>query len=86
MSFDTIIIGAGAFGSALAFHLAQKGKRVALIDRFAAASQTSPRAAGLFKQIQPTQTRTRLAVLSCNKMLNFRQERAYPRPLLPAAV
>lgn len=80
MSFDTIIIGAGAFGSSLAFHLAANGKRVALVDRFAAASQTSPRAAGLFKQIQSTSTRTRLAVLSCNKLENFERETGLPSP------
>lgn len=80
MTFDTIIIGAGAFGSSLAFHLASKGNRVALVDRFAAASQTSPRAAGLFKQIQSTSTRTRLAVLSCDKLENFERETGLPSP------
>ena len=80
MTHDVIIIGAGAFGCSLAFHLAQKGKRVALLDRFATASQTSPRAAGLFKQIQSTPTRTRLAVLSVNKLLNFEKETGVPSP------
>lgn len=78
MSFHTIIIGAGAFGCSLALHLAKKGKRVALVDRFAAASQTSPRAAGLFKQIQSTPTRTRLAVMSVNKLLNLENETGKP--------
>ncbi|HZQ05524.1 MAG TPA: FAD-dependent oxidoreductase [Anaerolineae bacterium] len=77
---DAVIIGAGAFGCSLAFHLAQRGKRVALVDRFAAASQTSPRAAGLFKQIQSTPTRTRLAVLSVNKLMNFEGETGLPSP------
>jgi glycine/D-amino acid oxidase-like deaminating enzyme len=80
VQFDTIIIGAGAFGTSLAFHLTAKGKRVALMDRFAAGSQTSRRAAGLFKQIQSTETRTRLAVLSCNKMLDFEAETGLPSP------
>lgn len=80
MSFDVIIIGAGALGSSLAFHLAAKGKRVALVDRFAAASQTSRRAAGLFKQIQSTSTRTRLALLSCTKLENFEEETGLPSP------
>src|ERR1700687_436101 len=80
MQFDTIVIGAGALGSSLAFHLASKGKRVALVDRFGAASQTSARAAGLFKQIQSTITRTRLAVLSCQKVLNFASETGHPSP------
>jgi glycine/D-amino acid oxidase-like deaminating enzyme len=74
MPCDVIVIGAGAFGTSLAYHLAKKGKRVALLDRFAVASQTSPRAAGLFKQIQSTATRTRLAMLSVQKLLNFERE------------
>jgi glycine/D-amino acid oxidase-like deaminating enzyme len=80
MSCDVIVIGAGAFGSSLAFHLAAKGKRVTLLDRFAVASQTSPRAAGLFKQIQSTATRTRLAMLSVQKLLNFETETGVPSP------
>jgi len=79
---DVVIIGAGAFGGSLAFHLAQKGERVALVDRFAAASQTSPRAAGLFKQIQSTPTRTRLAVLSVKKLMNFERETGLPSPAI----
>src|SRR5262249_12451243 len=80
MSCDVIVIGAGAFGSSLAFHLAAKGKRVTLLDRFAVASQTSPRAAGLFKQIQSTATRTRLAMLSVQKLLSFQTETGFPSP------
>jgi glycine/D-amino acid oxidase-like deaminating enzyme len=78
MGFDVIVIGAGAFGCSLAFHLAEKRNRVALVDRFAVASQTSPRAAGLFKQIQSTATRTRLAALSVQKLLNFESETGIP--------
>ncbi len=80
MQFDSIIIGAGAFGTSLAFHLAQKGNRVALVDRFNAASQTSARAAGMFKQIQSTRTRTQIAVLSINKLLNFEKEMGVAPP------
>ncbi len=80
METDAVVIGAGAFGCSLAFHLAARGKRVALVDRFGAASQTSPRAAGLFKQIQATATRTRLAVLSVSKLLAFEREVGLPSP------
>ena len=50
---DAVVVGAGALGLSTAFHLARLGvRRVALVDRFALASQTSPRAAGLFKLVQ----------------------------------
>ncbi len=81
MTYDTIIIGAGAFGLSLAFHLAQKAKRVALVDRFHAASQTSARAAGMFKQIQSTRTRTQIAVLSIHKLQNFEKETGVAPPV-----
>ncbi len=44
---DVVVVGAGAFGSSTAYHLARRGVRVALVDQHALASQTSPRAAGL---------------------------------------
>jgi len=34
-SFDVIVLGAGAMGSAAAYHLAQRGKRVLLLEQFA---------------------------------------------------
>lgn len=74
MSYDVVVIGAGALGCGLAYHLGRAGKRVALIDRAAPAAQTSPRAAGLFKHVQSTATRTALAALSARKVINFEQE------------
>lgn len=72
---DAVVVGAGAFGLSTAFHLARFGvRRVALVDRFAPASQTSPRAAGLFKLVQADETRTRLARLSVDKVTRFKEE------------
>src|SRR5262245_56256931 len=34
MTYDVIIVGAGAMGSAAAYHLARRGKRVLALDRF----------------------------------------------------
>jgi glycine/D-amino acid oxidase-like deaminating enzyme len=48
---DVVVIG-GAFGASTAFHLARRGKRVALLERHQVASQTSPRAAGLTQQLR----------------------------------
>jgi glycine/D-amino acid oxidase-like deaminating enzyme len=45
---DAVVIGAGAFGICIAYHLARQGRRnIVLIDRHGLASQTPPRAAGL---------------------------------------
>ncbi|MGH2535538.1 MAG: NAD(P)/FAD-dependent oxidoreductase [Thermomicrobiales bacterium] len=72
---DAVVIGSGALGSSVAFHLAQRGVRnVALLDRFEIASQTSPRAAGLTQQIRPEPMMTRLAMLSVQKLLRFTEE------------
>jgi glycine/D-amino acid oxidase-like deaminating enzyme len=76
---DAVIIGAGAFGVSAAFHLAKGGlKRVVIVDRFAPGSQSSRRAAGLFKNIQGDLTRTRLTQLSIRKMLDFEAETGLP--------
>ena len=47
---ECVVIGSGALGSSAAFHLAKAGKQVALLDKHALGSQTSPRAAGLTSQ------------------------------------
>ena len=44
---EAVVIGAGSFGSSLAYHLAKMGlPDVVLLDRFEVGAQTSPRAAG----------------------------------------
>jgi hypothetical protein len=42
-----------------------------VLDRFAPGSQTSPRAAGLFKLIQADETRTRVSQLAIHTVSNF---------------
>ena len=69
---NAVVIGAGALGLSTAYHLASLGMRdVVVLDRFAPGSQASPRAAGLFKQIQTDVTRTRLAALSIQIVTRF---------------
>jgi sarcosine oxidase len=34
VSYDAIVVGTGAMGSAAAYHLARRGKRVLALDRF----------------------------------------------------
>jgi glycine/D-amino acid oxidase-like deaminating enzyme len=78
---DVVVIGAGAFGCSAAYHLARRGLSVALLDRYAPASQTSPRAAGLFKQIQSSEAHTQIARLSIEQALAFERETGVPLPV-----
>jgi glycine/D-amino acid oxidase-like deaminating enzyme len=80
MSYDVVIVGAGAFGCSLAYYLGKAGRRVALMDRVGVASQTSPRAAGLFKHVQSTATRTAVAALSARNVIDFERESGVPLP------
>jgi glycine/D-amino acid oxidase-like deaminating enzyme len=76
---SVVVIGSGAFGASLAYHLAAMGQRdVALLDKFAIASQTSPRAAGLTQQIRPTEGMNRLAMLAVAKIVRFAEETGEP--------
>jgi glycine/D-amino acid oxidase-like deaminating enzyme len=76
---DVVVVGAGALGSSTAFHLAARGdRRVVLIDRFAVASQTSPRAAGLTQQIGAHEGMSRLARRACQKIADFAAETGQP--------
>lgn len=77
-AFDVVVIGSGALGASTAFHLAKAGRSVALLDKAGIASQTSPRAAGLSGQVRMTETLTRLAVRSVEKIAGFTQETGEP--------
>src|SRR3954454_18481952 len=76
---DVVVIGAGSFGSSTAYHLVKLGLRnVVLLDRFEPASRTSPRAAGLTSQVRSTDTLTKLARRSVEKLERFEQETGQP--------
>jgi 4-methylaminobutanoate oxidase (formaldehyde-forming) len=76
---DVVVIGAGALGASTAFHLARLGNlRVALVERHAVASQTSPRAAGLTSKARGTDLMMRLADLAVRKIERFRDETGEP--------
>ena len=69
---DVVIIGAGSFGTSLAFHLAHLGVgRVVLIDKHDPVSQTTSRAAGLSCEVQPTAFLTRMASSSVRMIERF---------------
>src|SRR5689334_6078098 len=67
-----VVIGSGALGSSVAFHLVKAGVApVALVDRHEMASQTSPRAAGLTAQVRRSALMTRLATMAVEKIKSF---------------
>jgi glycine/D-amino acid oxidase-like deaminating enzyme len=72
---DAVVIGAGAYGLSTALWLGRLGAgRVVVLDRFEPGSQTSPRAAGMFKHIQADETTTALARQSADTIVNFERE------------
>ncbi|MCX2726043.1 FAD-binding oxidoreductase [Thermomicrobium sp. 4228-Ro] len=72
---NVVIIGTGAFGLSVAAQLARAGVTdVLVLDRFACSSQTSSRAAGLFKLVQADELRTHLARLSTEIVRSFHRE------------
>jgi glycine/D-amino acid oxidase-like deaminating enzyme len=77
-SADVVVVGSGAFGASAAYHLARRGVRVAVLERAALASQTSPRAAGLTSQVRATPALTRLAQRAVTKLAAFGEETGQP--------
>ena len=76
---DAVVIGAGAFGLSVGYQLAALGAgRVVVVDRFEPGSQTSPRAAGLYKLIQADETLSRLARSSIDVIRGFSDQTGIP--------
>ncbi|CAA9552319.1 MAG: hypothetical protein AVDCRST_MAG33-991 [uncultured Thermomicrobiales bacterium] len=80
---DVVVIGAGALGLATTFALARAGAgRVVLLDQFEPATQASARAAGLFKLLQFSEVKTRLAARSMAIVRGFEAETGVPLPFV----
>jgi glycine/D-amino acid oxidase-like deaminating enzyme len=79
---DVVVVGAGAFGCTAAYYLARRGLRVALLDRYEAGSQTSPRAAGLFKLIQASAAHTQLKQRAIRNVERFSEETGVALPFV----
>jgi glycine/D-amino acid oxidase-like deaminating enzyme len=75
---DVVVVGSGAFGASAAYHLARRGVRVAVLERAALASQTSPRAAGLSSQVRATPALTKLAQRAVAKLAAFTEDTGQP--------
>ena len=71
MKADVVVIGAGALGLSTALHCALLGRSVIVVERDAAGSQASGRAAGLFKSVQGDELRTQLARRSIDLAVSF---------------
>jgi glycine/D-amino acid oxidase-like deaminating enzyme len=77
-SADAVVIGAGAFGASVAYHLARWGKQVVLLDAHEVVAQTSPRAAGLTQQIRSDPLMTALAMRSVRQITRLAEETGEP--------
>ena len=75
---DAVVIGSGALGGATAFHLVRAGLRVALLDKAAIASQTSPRAAGLSGTLRSDETMTAIAAEGVRRITTFEADTGEP--------
>jgi glycine/D-amino acid oxidase-like deaminating enzyme len=71
---DVVVVGAGAFGASVAFHLVASGRRVVVVDRSTPVSQTSARGAGLWQKVRHDETTSRLISRSIDKVIAFREE------------
>jgi glycine/D-amino acid oxidase-like deaminating enzyme len=80
---DIAVIGAGALGLSTALHCARRGRSVVVVDREAAGSQASGRAAGLFKSVQADQARTVLARRSIELATHFAEWAGVPLAVQP---
>ena len=74
-----VVVGAGAFGSSTAYHLAKRGARgVVLLDRHEVGSQTSPRAAGLCRKVAGTELGARLMDEATERLAGLEAETGRP--------
>ncbi len=70
---DVVIIGAGVHGASTAFHLAQRGARVIVLEREAAASGATGRSSGLVRMHYDLAIESEMAWLSFDYFTNWAQ-------------
>lgn len=78
-SADAVVVGAGAFGASVTYHLTTMGLRVAMVDQFDAVSQTTSRGAGQTQKVRHDALTSRLATRSVDMIVDF--ARAQPGSL-----
>ena len=80
---DAVVVGAGAFGLGAAYQLARLGAgRVLVLDAREPGTQSSGRAAGLFKSVQADEPLTRLAALSREIVLGLAAVEGVDNPVV----
>lgn len=76
---DVVVVGAGGLGAAAAFYLAKRGGvSVALLDKHAIGSQTSPRAAGMVSCLRKSDLMIALIKRACQQIERFTEETGQP--------
>ncbi|MHC6156839.1 NAD(P)/FAD-dependent oxidoreductase [Bradyrhizobium elkanii] len=76
---DVVVIGSGGLGAATAYYLSKRGGlSVALVDKHAIGSQTSPRAAGMVSCARKSDLMIGLIKDACRKIEAFTEETGQP--------
>ncbi|MEA2676423.1 MAG: hypothetical protein QOJ81_564, partial [Chloroflexota bacterium] len=70
-SFDVIVIGAGVHGASTAFHLAERGAKVLVLERAAAASGATGRSSGLVRMHYDLKAESALAWRSYDYFIDW---------------
>jgi glycine/D-amino acid oxidase-like deaminating enzyme len=74
---EVVIVGAGALGSATAFHLAGLGRDVLHLERGPLASETSSQGAGFLASIRPRRSSAEIVRYSSEFYTRFREETGF---------
>ena len=74
-TYDAIIIGAGVMGASIAFHLAERGLKTAILDRKNVASGATGHSSGLVRMHYDLAIESELTYISYKNYFNNWKER-----------
>jgi sarcosine oxidase subunit beta len=72
-TFDAIVIGAGAIGASIGFHLAERGLKVVILERDVIAAGATGRSSGLVRMHYDLEAESRLAWASFQYFRNWKE-------------